>query len=110
MTPSPQPESPEPLKVVAWTYTHKISEAGCVSTWRWPIGHPALELHDEEELVRLSDAEAAIQAARNEAEARVTAWKDYAQHQEHCPTCAEAVQDCYEGSRLRDAAMKGDAQ
>lgn len=33
------------------------------------------------------------------------AWKAYAEHQEHCAICGEAVSDCDVGSALRDAAM-----
>ena len=33
------------------------------------------------------------------------AWRDYAQHQEHCAVCGEAVSDCYDGSALRHAAL-----
>lgn len=70
MTLSPQPESPEPLKVAAYLVTGLRS------------GEPSLCFDDErddcgdedhtpvfEEMVLKSDAEAAIQAARNEAEA-----------------------------------------
>lgn len=31
-------------------------------------------------------------------------WREYAEHQEHCATCGEAVDDCPDGSRLRSVA------
>lgn len=61
MTTSPQPESPELLKVVA----HMRADG---SAWS---GYASCRPGDVEAfaVTRLSDAEAAIQAARNEAEA-----------------------------------------
>lgn len=60
-TPSPQPESPEPLKVVAWGFFGPWLERRKLD-WR-----PRNKLW--EPLVLKPDAIAAIQAARNEAEA-----------------------------------------
>ena len=39
---------------------------------------------------------------RHEEEAK--RWKEYAEHQEHCAACGEAVSDCAEGSELRRRA------
>ena len=37
-------------------------------------------------------------------------WKEYAQHQEICAVCAEAVKDCEEGTRLQAAARKSESE
>ncbi|MFV0673618.1 hypothetical protein [Variovorax sp. tm] len=83
MTTSPQPESPEPLKVVAttphdWIWEFLDGSAGYMGVF-FGEKHPNHQgrywwrhfLRQEVEAMRknLSDAEAAIQAARNEAEA-----------------------------------------
>lgn len=46
----------------------------------------------------LFDRNARLQAERD-------AWKDYAQHQEHCAVCGDSVSDCEEGSTLKAAAL-----
>lgn len=40
-----------------------------------------------------------------EAERERDAWKEFAQHQEHCAVCADAVSDCIDGTNLRSAAI-----
>lgn len=40
-----------------------------------------------------------------ESEANALRWREYAEHQEHCATCGEAVGDCEEGSELRRFAL-----
>jgi hypothetical protein len=61
------PKLPEGLDPVAWLYTHKISGASGASDWRWPATHSAREVHLETPLVRLSDAQAALQALKEDA-------------------------------------------
>ena len=54
-----------------------------------------------------ADLRAALAAAIAERDALREAgrrWKEYAEHQEHCATCGEAVSDCTEGSELRRRA------
>lgn len=65
----------EALPVVAWRYTHKGSGADCASTWRWTSDWPGREVHDEDQLVRLSDAEAAIAAVTKAKDAEIAEWK-----------------------------------
>ena len=50
------------LTVVAWRYTHKGSGADCASTWRWSIDWPGRDVHDEDQLIRLTDAESDLKA------------------------------------------------
>ena len=96
MTPSPQPESPEPLKVVA----HMRADG---SAWN---GYASCRPGDVEAfaVTRLSDAEAAIQAARNEAEAMRAFASFFRDRGEElfCHFGMEAID-------LYNAAMKGDA-
>lgn len=41
---------------------------------------------------------------------RYLAWREFAEHQEHCATCAEAVSDCTTGTMLKDAALAFDVK
>ena len=63
-----EPKLPESLEVVAWRYTHKGSGADCASTWRWSSDWPGRDVHDEDQLVRLTDHESALKARDAEIE------------------------------------------
>lgn len=119
MTTSPQPESPEPLKVVAWrddglsasNGTEGPSYRVITDKTRQNLPGTATAAYTDP-LVRLSDAEAAIQAARNEAEAMRADAERYrwikadegAQFRIIQLSCAG-----YQYDQEIDAAMKGDA-
>lgn len=123
MTLSPKPESPEPLKVVAYRYVPSdvwrevvLTEAPAKASLAKELGRTV------DELVLKYDAEAAIQAARNEAEAMRAAIDAHnaecesmcEQRQQsgdaHCPFAKYGRQcpDCPRDGML-DIAMKGDA-
>jgi len=59
------------------------------------------ELH-----ARLESESADLRGKLEQAQKDAERWKDYAQHQEICADCGEAVSDCETGSALRDAALK----
>lgn len=45
-----------------------------------------------------------LRAALATARAGESAWRDFAEHQEHCAVCGESVEDCEDGSRLKRTA------
>lgn len=104
MTTSPQPESPEPLKVVAYLTTDEEGSPAMLFFDRQEAGNYC---DVDEQPARLSltdDAEAAIQAARNEAEAMRAFASFFRDRGEElfCHFGMEAID-------LYNAAMKGDA-
>lgn len=101
---SPQPESPEPLKVVAYLTTDEEGSPAMLFFDRQEAGNYC---DVDEQPARLSltdDAEAAIQAARNEAEAMRAKAARYDWLKLNAPDAHMWNDDSI------DAAMKGDAQ
>jgi hypothetical protein len=52
-----------------------------------------------------SGAPAAVEALRQRIIERINAWKDYAEHLQHCRWCSEdGVENCFEGNEARKRA------
>lgn len=94
-----------------WTEDRKKAWEERVNEAQWHIDGMAERGIAEYPGVDRDRAILAADARLKELEAEAKRWKEYAEHQEHCATCGEAVSDCTEGSELcRRAKEEGDAK